>query len=459
MRNFTKKLLVSLVVCLILSLCATGVYATEEKTDITLFDRAYDYVKYNPYGGGDAGMAWNLLGPDAIENVHREYPISFTNNSEVDSAYYYVAGSNNISALAQFESLIAFLENDYVVEYELEYDRTSEGYISVVVAYNYSYYIDAYISCDGTGDICIVTGDGAKSVMDVESILSSESADNLISAVYGNGKSVRFAEKIMVSVRVTSNDNGMPEKIDMYLNGCHVASTNESFSDEVASLTPEYPLDATKGFPEDKLGNIIAIKAGAGVDCNLNSLCLYTVDSNNTTPSSEGLTYYKYTYRNDSYTPDISEDTTEEATTEEITTEEITSEDTTADETTENLTSDEVVTDATVDEVSSDEITEGEESVVESTESATTSKVVDEPNNGDVLPTVTESASETETETEAESGSEEESVSEEVTTKAPVSYEGKVLDVVPTLCLVFGISGVALIVIAIVILKLRVKKK
>ncbi len=441
MRNFTRKLIISLVACLILSLTVTGVYATET-ADITLFDKVGDYVKYNPYNGGDAGMAWHLAGPDATENVQREYPISFTNNNTAEATYY-VAGSNNISALSQFESLIAFLENDYVVEYELEYEKNSEGYISVVFAYNYGYYIDAYISCNGMGDICIVTPNGVKSVMDSDSILSAYSADNLIAAVYGKGKSVRFADKIMVSIRVTSNDNGMPKKIDMYLNGCHVASTSESFEAEVASLTPEYPLNVSEGFPKDKLGNIIAIKAGAGVDCDINSLRLYTVDSDDTTPSVEGLTHYKYTYRNDSYTPDVSEDTTDEATTEEITEEII--EDTTVSETTD---------DVTCEEVSSDEVTVDDEGTVESSESVTTNEV-DEPYNGDVLPSGTQSSSETETEAETET----ESVSEEVTSKAPVSYEGKVLDVVPTLCLVFGISGAALIVIAIVILKLRTKKK
>ena len=455
MRNFTKKIIISLVACLILSLAVTGVYATQDLADITLFENEYGYIKYNPYNGGDAGMSWKLMGPDATENVQREYPISFTNSSEVESTYYYVAGSNNIASTSQYESLVAFLKNDYVVEYELEYERDSEGYISVVVAYNYGYYIDAYISCDGTGDICIVTQNDTKSVMDSESILSPESSDDLIAAVYGRGKSVRFVDEIMVSVRITSNDNGMPEKIDVYLNGCHVASTNESFSDEVAALAPTYPLNSTEGFPADKLGNIVAIKAGAGVDCDINSLRLYTVDGDNVAPTAEGLSYYKYTYRNDSYTPDVSEDTTEEITTEEITAEETVVEDTTVSEITDGVTTDS----ATLTEESSDEITESEESSVEPAESATTSKAVDEPYNGDVLPSKTESASETETETEAESSSEEESVSEEVTTKAPVSYEGKVLDVVPTLCLVFGISGVALIVIAIVILKSRTKKK
>ena len=428
MRNFKKKLLVCLAACLVLSLFTVGVCATEDKLPPMLFDTD-ELIKYNPYGGGDGGIAWQLMGPDSIENVKREYPISFTNSADKDS-FYYVAGSNNVANSPVYENLVAFLDNDFVVEYELEYGNSNGGHVSVSLAYNYEYYIDAYIAGDGVGDICIVTPNGEKSVMDSESILSPESADDLLGAIYGKGKSVRFADAIMVSVRVTVNDKKMPKRIDMYLNGCHVAYTDEGFEDEVNALTPE-SIDVNSGYPTDKLGNLVAIRATKGADCNMNSLFLYAVDGEQTAPIEDSLEYYKYTYGNASYIPKVEEDEeTSDETVEDITDEESdTSDIATSEDITEDGTSCGDVTGA--EENSTEETYEGSDATdIESAEDSTNAE------------------------------------SEETTAGANKNNkddddddDGYTLDVIPTLCLVFGIASGALVVMAIVILKLRTKKK
>lgn len=437
MRNFKKKLLVCLAACLILSLFTVSVCATEDKLPPMLFDTD-EIIKYNPYGGGDGGIAWQLMGPDSIENVNREYPISFTNSSDRDT-FYYVAGSNNVAISPVYENLVAFLDNDFVVEYELEYGARNGGHISVALAYNYEYYIDAYISGDGTGDICIVTPSGEKSVMDSESILSSKSADDLLVAIYGKGKSVRFADAIMVSVRVTVNENKMPKRIDMYLNGCHVAYTDEGFEDEVNALTPE-SVDANSGYPTDKLGNLVAIRVSEDADCDMNSLYLYAVDSENIAPNENSLEYYKHTYGNASYIPKVDEDT--------------------SDETTEDITENESA-DESVEESDTSDILTSDGATDESTLNGETNTDAEEisTDEGDIEGGAeTTDIDATDDATDAES--------EETTTgakKNDKNYDddddGYELDVIPTLCLVFGIASGALVVIAIVILKLRTKKK
>lgn len=431
MRNLKKNLLVFLAACLIFSIFTVNVCANEDM--LTLFD-SEGLIKHNPYGGGDGGIAWQLMGPDSIENVEREYPISFINSSDRDS-FYYVAGSNNVASSPVYENLVAFLDNDFVVEYELEYGDRNGGHISVALAYNYEYYIDAYISGDGTGDICIVTPSGEKSVMDSESILSSDSADNLLAAIYGKGKSVRFADSIMVSVRVTVNERKMPKRIDMYLNGCHVAYTAEGFEDEVNALTPE-SIDLNAGYPEDKLGNLVAIRATKDVDCNVNTLFTYAVNNESVSPSENSLEQYKYTYGNASYIPKTDDDEeTSDVTTENITEEESADEYDTSDTSTGDATSE----DGSLDDTSTD----ADENITDDSAVDSSSDVTDTEN--------TEAVTDYEPEETTKRANKDEGDNE--------YDDGYSLDVIPTLCLVFGISCGAIIIIAIVILKLRTKKK
>ena len=408
MKGFKKKLLISLVACLLLSLTAVGAFATEDTPPITLFDMNGDYVKYNPFGGGESTESWHLIGADSILNGDdRTYPISFKNGTYRDS-YYYVAGSNGIENSTLFENLTSFYENDFAIEYELKYNADSTGYVSVAIAYNYESYIDAYISCDGTGDIRIVSPEGTSSVLDSGSILSISDSSNLIRAIYGNGKSVKLMDTIMVSLRVTVNENKVPKKIDMYLNGCLVAETDGSFEDKVEALTPEYTLGDSKEFPYGKLGHIIALKATAGVDCSVNSLALYSVKSENASTNDGGAKHYADTYGNASYKPKDEEP-------DSITGEESTS---IGENTSDGVTG---------DSFAEDTVIENETFEVES--------------GDDVNETSTE---------------------EETTKKNKTHKDDEIeyfLDVIPTLCLIFGISGGAIIVIAIVILKSRTRKK
>ena len=400
MKVFTKKLFVAVVACLILSIAITGAYATEDSEIPTLFETE-QFIKENPFNSSTNNEAWHLIGPNSILNSEKTYPILLKNSTDKDS-FYYVAGSNNIESPTLFEGLVDFLQNDFAIEYEVKYNRESEGHVSVTIAYNYKYYIDAYISGDGTGDICIVTPDETVSVLHSDSIISAENSDALIEAIYGKGKSVRFADTIMVTIRVSVDENNMPKKVYMYLNGCLVGETNDSFEENVAALTPEYKLGEDSEFPSDKLGNIVALRATAGVDCSVNSLYVYSVENENYTPDSNVLKYYASHYGNASYKPEENPD--EDITTEENTTESV-SQETTLAET-------EVVT---------------EESEIES------------------------------------SIEDEETTTEEQTTRKKTNRDDDeddyYIDVISTLCIVFGVSGGALIIIAIVILKLRTKKK
>lgn len=413
MKKIINLMLVSLIACIVFSAVAVSISATQsESLDVTFFDMDGDYIRQNPFGGQNVDESWLLMGKNVITNGDdKTYPISISNTFATDS-FYYVAGSNNLKEISLEPELISFLENDFVIEYELKYDLNSNGHISVVAAYNYNgYYVDAYISSDGTGDIALVERGVATSMLDENSVIDPENPNALLEKLYGaiSGKSTRFADSIMVSVRISVNEYKMPKKIYMYVNGCLVAQTAADFEEKVALLTPEYEISADNDFPADKLGNIIAIKSSSGSACKINSVKAYPVDNENYTPNGVCAKYYRDVYGNISYNPSdyskIEEDTTD------------------------GITSD------------SDDVTgEIDTGDVENQETTDNSSIVE-----------TEEMSD-------------QNITEEQTTKKHRDDryddpEEPPLDVISTLCVIFaGISG-AIVIIALVILKTRVKNK
>ena len=418
-----KKIINISIVILAISIIVSGalnVFATEdmpydkENDKVTLFEKQGDYIKEDPFKNTTPHGSWNLLGNgDVITNTEDKYPISISNTINKD-VFYYIAGSNSLKDLASSTDPIKFLENDFVFEYVLDYDNNSDGHISLVLAYNYSYYVDAYISSQGTGDIAIITNNNSQSYLSDNSILNTENADALIKAIYGNNKSAVLRDKMIVSVRVTVDENKMPKKICMYLNGCFVAETNEAFAQRVSELTPEYVIDAEAKFPTDKLGNIIALKSTGGSIGEIGSVTVYSVDNDNYTPSGKSAMYYDEIYGNASFNPEDYPDL------------EIETEDESQDET-EESSEDKTNSSSGTEEASTDAYESGEEQETDSGEEST------------------------------------DEISEETTKKNRGDKDDDedeyYLDVIPTLCLVFGGASLGIIIIALVILKLRTRNK
>lgn len=418
-----KKLINVSLIVLALSIVlasALSIFATEDTPDleVDLFDKEGEYIKYDPFENPKG--SWHIMGPKAVKNEGSEtpYPIIVDNSTGSADSFYYVAGSNNMRDLAAEPTLIEYLENDFVVEYEVKYGLgDTTGHISLALAYNYhrNFHIDAYIANDATGDIAIVTDKGTTSVLSDDSILDPESADELMEAIYGKGKTTRFADPIIVSLRVTVNENKMPVKIYMYLNGCLVAETNEAFETMVDEITPEYTIAEDGEFPIYTLGNIIAIKSSVGSVGEINKVKAYTVNNENYIPNGFSAKDYADKYGNESFDPsmypELEEDSTEQST-EEVT-----------------------------------------ESNTESSDDTGSSEVGSDGATTEAIDTTVE----------LESGDTTEASGEEETTKRnrhdDDDEDEYLVDVISTMCLILGCASAAIIVAAVVILKLRTKEK
>lgn len=420
MKKLINVSLIILAISIILS-SALSVFATVEipEDEVNIFDKeGEDYIAYDPFENKKG--SWHIMGPRAVKNEGSEnpYPIIIDNREGNADSFYYVAGSNNMRDLTDDPELIKYLENDFVVEYEVKYGLSDiSGHISLALAYNYhkNFHIDAYVANDGTGDIAIVTDKGATSVLSDNSILDPESADKLIEAIYGKGKATRFADPFMISLRVTVNENKMPVKIYMYINGCLIAETNEEFAAKVNEITPEYTISADGEFPTNTLGNIIAIKSSVGSVGEINKAKAYTVSNQNYTPNGFSAKDYADKYGNESFDPSMYPELEENST--EQSTEEITESNT---ESSDNTGSYEVGGD--------DATTEATDTTVESESCDTT-----------------------------------EASGEEETTKRnrhdDDDEDEYLIDVISTVCLILGCASAAIIVAAVVILKLRTKEK
>lgn len=403
-KILTAVILTVLTLSLVFSI-SSNVFAKE---DLLLFDKTGDYIRKDPFVDIPT-QSWLLVGKNVIENSSdKQYPIVIKNSTKENSTYY-VAGSNSLDWLANKPEYIDYLKNDFVFEYEIDYETDSNGHISLVLAYNYSYYVDAYVDSNGLGDIKIVADKSETSYIKEESILSPTSNTELINAIFGKGKGAVMRDKMMVSVRVSVNENKMPSKLYMYLNGCLVAETNDEFTNKVNELTPVYEMVAGNKFPENTLGNMVAIMATESAHGSIGGVSVYPVDNENFTPNGSCGLYYKDTYGNASYNPD-------------------------------DFSS---IEDTTTPPDSSE------------TESSTEGDSVSETVSSDVID---DTVSETENESYIE-----DTVSEENTTKRRVDIDDEEdtqsMDVVRTLCLVLGVASVFMIVLALVILKIRTNKK
>ena len=280
---------------------------TEEEN--RLFEmQGESYIKRNPYGSD--GSSENspsqpllVLGKDMmVTSSDGKYPLN-VNNSSQKPAYYYIAGSNSLELLVQRPDLIDYLDGDYVVEYDLNYADNTEGHVSIALNFNYSYYIDAYLNADGTGDIVICVGGEYYSLLAQESLLGPQSGESLKKALYGEDGNAED-KNINIAVRVTSDENKMPERIDMYVNGLLAASADaEKLAYYTQRYTPEYEIGQSGAFPSDKLGNIIVLKCTVGIRATVDNIRIYSVPDSATSPLESSQRIYSQVYGNISYSP------------------------------------------------------------------------------------------------------------------------------------------------------------
>lgn len=263
----------------------------------TLFSMDGGFIVENPYDRSQAtGNPWLMVGADVFMAESNDYPARFNNEGD-KASFYYVVGSNSLEWLRG--SYKDCLSDDYVFEMVLDYDEESEGYAAVTFAYNHEKYIEVYIAPDGRGDIAIDIGEHDISMLDAKSILNREDPSKLIMAL--SGEDGKLPERLAVSVKVTLNDERMPDKIDVYVNGLFVATTGAGFAESVRNLTPKYDMVADDIFPKDKLGNIVALKFDCGARGEILSAFVYSLDMSNKEPLNDSVKYYSEIYGNSSF--------------------------------------------------------------------------------------------------------------------------------------------------------------
>lgn len=262
----------------------------------TLFDMRDGFIVENPIDTrAETGKPWLLVGKDVFMTDNGGYPAAFENPYD-KSSFYYLAGSNSIEWLISDKNYTDYLSNDFIIEYVLNYDETSSGAASMTIAYNYDYYIEVCVLPSGCGDIAIVTPLGSVSALDSESILNADNGEKLISALSGDVNVL--PERLAISIKVSLDENKMPEEIEIYINGLLVGKTNGGFAESVENLTPS----TLEGgiFPKDKLGNIVALKVSPAACGEINNIYIYTVGEN-AEPNADSQAYYAEAYGNASY--------------------------------------------------------------------------------------------------------------------------------------------------------------
>ena len=307
LKKFASVVSVLLALVFVCSAQAGASELSEEEN--RLFEMQGDsYIKRNPYGSdgsSDTSPSQPLLvlGKDMmVTSSDGKYPLN-VNNSSQKPAYYYIAGSNNIELLMQRPDLIDYLDGDYVVEYDLNYAENTEGHVSIALNFNYSYYIDAYLNADGTGDIVICVGGEYYSLLAQESLLGPQSGEDLKNALYGEDGNAED-KNINIAVRVMSDENKMPERIDMYVNGLLAASADTGkLAYYTQQYTPEYEIGQNGTFPSDKLGNIIVLKCTVGIRATIDNIRIYSVPDSATSPLASSQQIYSQVYGNISYIP------------------------------------------------------------------------------------------------------------------------------------------------------------
>ncbi len=306
-----KKRLFCLICALLIVTSAFGITAAAENTDgadkiYTLFDMCGGFIVENPIDtSGTTNKPWLLIGKDVFMTDNGGYPAEFDNPND-NPSFYHIAGSNRGD-----QSYNDCLKNDFVVEYVVDYDESAHGSVSIAIAYNYEYYIEAYVSADGSGDIVIVAGENRVSMLDGKSLLDSESGAALVSALCGEGGEI--PERLAISIKVSVGEDGMPDEVDIYVNGLLAGNTGVSFAESVDNLAPEYKPEDNGVIPQNKLGNIIALKISEGARGSINSIFVYATDENATSPNADAQKYYAEVYGNASYTQSIAESSVDNA--------------------------------------------------------------------------------------------------------------------------------------------------
>ena len=296
----------------VMSLMTISVFATE--TDgadkiHTLFGVNGGFIVENPVDtSGTTGNPWLLIGKDVFMTDGGNYPAAFNNDGD-KASFYYTVGSNSEQWLqGLYKDCLA---EDFVIETTINYSEDSSGYVAVALAYNYDRYIEVYVSPDGRGDIAIDIGDSYISMLDGSAILDRNDPTALITAL--GGESRALPKTLTLSIKVTLDENRMPRKIDVYVNGLFVGTTGAGFPESVENLTPKYDSTLGGAFPKDKLGNIVALKFTSGAEGEIIRTVVYTLDKANPEPLTESQRVYAETFGNASF----SEET--EAVTEHVT--------------------------------------------------------------------------------------------------------------------------------------------
>ncbi len=275
-----------------------------------LFDTKGAFIAENPTYTSEANSKpWLLIGKDVFMTDNGGYPAPFDNEHE-SAAFYYLAGSNSIEWLRHDESYTDKLAEDYVIEYVVQYGDGAVSPMSVCIAYNYDYYIEVYIAPSGCGDISIVRGSGSISMLDSSSTLDASDPADLISALGGEGGSL--PEELAVSIKVELDEDRMPHKIEVYVNGLAVGVTSAGFGESVDNLTPVYSDDLGGVFPTDKLGDIVALKFASGAYGEVQSIYIYTAADGADKPNLDTQRYYAERYGNASFDFDAYEQAAEE---------------------------------------------------------------------------------------------------------------------------------------------------
>ncbi len=309
-----KRIIWFICACLIVisfcSLTAAAENASGAGRIYTLFNMSGGFIENPIYTSEEIGKPWLLVGKDVFMTDDGGYPASF-DNIYSKSSFYYMAGSNSGWPCGDV-NCFDHLNCDYVVEYVVSYDENANGCVSMAIAYNYDYYIEVYVSPDGRGDISVIAGESSISALDVESLLDPDDPSGLIFALSGDGNP---PDRFAVSIKVSADENKMPEKIEIYVNGLLAGETNASFSESVENLTPQSEQVENGAFPKDKLGNIVALKISPEATGNINNIYIYWL-GDNTEPNADAQAYYAEIYGNASYASEPRQDVSEDGGTE-----------------------------------------------------------------------------------------------------------------------------------------------
>ncbi len=284
-----KRLAAFLLVFVLLTgiLLGTSAYASDSEELYNLYDKSENsYVAIYPFTNAYNSSIPLVLSGDTAEPVKWSASDEYIFVCNVDGstdAQYYVCGTNNADYLKNHYELISYLDGKYVVEYELSY-KTEQDHASVLVNYNYNYYIDAYINPDGTGgiDVVIYQDNMVKriSVMsEGDQPLSADKGEDLLTYLFGLDTNYSLVGKrAAVTLCITPGEDKLPRKIEMYVNGTKVATDNgkldEIFTTTLAEYVPNMPQGEEQTLA-DGFGYMCALNCMVGVSSEIGNVRVY----------------------------------------------------------------------------------------------------------------------------------------------------------------------------------------